>query len=469
MDDSIKVLHTNSWLLQPHIIDFIIHKTFIEDGPIRLNKLSAEEYSAIPLLRQVKSLCSTVKSEGYVKLTATGNLPLRVVTEMYKLGVPFYYYEKYPTRLRKETDSDTVHFARLVAEMGGLVKKRGNSLTVTKKGENCLLDNHLLLQSILVTLGYKLSWGYLDGYEDERIGQYGFGFSLMLFALFGDEKRGGQFYSKIYFDEFRHLCYNERNYSCYAFRTFDRFMENLGLVNIEGDRFCFMKDGYLVNKTALFDKMITLDANFGKISYDSKSGTPLYKFKITIIDSMPKIWREFIVPSDISLEQFHIVIQTVMGWTNSHLHDFIKGEERYSKKYPDFMEYDDLGNIDYEGIRLCDLVHNDCRYIEYLYDYGDSWRHKLELIEVINGSEEFLTGNEGFLTCTAGERRCPPEDCGGIRGYTQILEILKDPDNEEYEEYTTWLGDNFDPEHFDLKSVREELAALLDLAAVFGK
>lgn len=51
------------------------------------------------------------------------------------------------------------------------------------------------------------------------------------------------------------------------------------------------------------------------------------------------------------------------------------------------MEYDDLGNIDYEGIRLCDLVHNDCRYIEYLYDYGDSWRHKLELIEVISGSE----------------------------------------------------------------------------------
>ena len=151
MDDSIKVLHTNSWLMQPHIIDFIIHKTFIEDGPIRLNKLSAEEYSAIPLLRQVKSLCSTVKSEGYVKLTATGNLPLRVVTAMYKLGVPFYYYEKYPTRLRKETDSGTVHYARLVAEMGGLVKKRGNSLAITKKGERCLLDNHLLLASILAS------------------------------------------------------------------------------------------------------------------------------------------------------------------------------------------------------------------------------------------------------------------------------------------------------------------------------
>ena len=453
MDVSTNVLQVNRWLLQPHIMDNIIHNTFIADGPIRLNRLSAEDYLAIPIFRQVEFLCTIVKNEGTVKLTATGNLPLRVVTEMYELGVPFYYYEKYPTRLRKETDSWTVHFARLVAEMGGLVKKRGNSLTITKKGEKCLLDNHLLLQSILVTLGYKLSWGYLDGYEDKRIGQYGFGFSLMLFALFGEEKRCGKFYSKIYFDEFRHLCYSERDYTCYAFRTFERFMENLGLIKIEGDRFCFMKDGYVVNKSALFDKMISLDANFGKITYDSQSGTPLYKFRINIIGSVPKIWREFIVPSDISLEQFHIVIQTIMGWTNSHLHDFIKGDKRYSKKYPDFMEYDDLGNIDYEGIKLCDLVNDDSRYIEYLYDYGDSWRHKLELIEVINStncSEEFLTGNDEFLTCTAGERRCPPEDCGGIRGYAEILEILKDPDHEEYEEYRTWLGENFDPEHFDL-------------------
>ena len=126
MDVSTNVLQVNRWLLQPHIMDNIIHNTFIADGPIRLNRLSAEDYLAIPIFRQVEFLCTIVKNEGTVKLTATGNLPLRVVTEMYELGVPFYYYEKYPTRLRKETDSWTVHFARLVAEMGGLAKKRGN-------------------------------------------------------------------------------------------------------------------------------------------------------------------------------------------------------------------------------------------------------------------------------------------------------------------------------------------------------
>jgi len=59
--------------------------------------------------------------------------------------------------------------------------------------------------------------------------------------------------------------------------------------------------------------------------------------------------------------------------------------------------------------------------------------------------------------CLAGKRACPPEDCGGIWGYAELLEVLQDPEHPEYEERLEWLGDSFDPEAFDLDEVNQIL------------
>jgi hypothetical protein len=65
-----------------------------------------------------------------------------------------------------------------------------------------------------------------------------------------------------------------------------------------------------------------------------------------------------------------------------------------------------------------------------------------------------------YPRCLAGKRACPPEDCGGVPGYERMLGILADPKDEEYEEITELLGEEFDPEAFDLGAVNEELAKL---------
>ena len=95
----------------------------------------------------------------------------------------------------------------------------------------------------------------------------------------------------------------------------------------------------------------------------------------------------------------------------------------------------------------------------YEYDLGDSWRHQV-LVEEIR----FVSGDPVQPTCLAGERACPPEDCGGVQGYYDTLERLHDPDDEEHESTKTWIesmtGGPFDPDAFDLKAVNRALKAL---------
>lgn len=175
-----------------------------------------------------------------------------------------------------------------------------------------------------------------------------------------------------------------------------------------------------------------------------------YQFKITLQDIDPPIWRQFIVNSEYTLEDMHKIIQTVMGWTNSHLHQFIYNGESYCDT--DIVE--DFGEpyefIDYKDVRLSDIFQYENQNMVYEYDFGDGWEHLIVLEKILNEGEQ-------FPKCLAGERSRPPEDCGGPPGYERLLEILNDPKHREYEETKVWVGDYFDPEGFDLKEVNEML------------
>ena len=445
----------NNWLYQAHIFCRIEDKTFIEDGPIVLNRLSDEEYMQIPVLRQILALCEFIHNEGSIKLTATGNLPQRVVFQMYSLGIPDNYYTKYPHKLKKESDSFTVSLARLLAEVGSLVRKRKNSLFLTKKGENALKDKHVLLKHILLTFGHKLSWGYFDGYENKQIGQRCFGLSLLLMADYGDVPRDADFYAEKYFYHFQLLNRYEHSHRCYILRTFERFMLHLGLVRFNNKRVVLFDDNEIVSKTELFDKLITIDRTYGKISYSADSGIPIYRLKINIRGSLPSIWREFLVPSNLSLENLHVVIQVVMGWTNSHLHNFQKDGKTYSVRYKTDDTWEEMGYLEYIGVKICDLLSEVNDTIIYDYDYGDSWVHNITLEEIVK-----YDAGVGFLACLSGERHCPAEDSGGIHGYQEILEIMKDPSHEEYDEYKMWLGEGFDPDFFDIDLINRKLLGL---------
>lgn len=161
------------------------------------------------------------------------------------------------------------------------------------------------------------------------------------------------------------------------------------------------------------------------------------------------------IQEDTSLYNFHKIIQTSMGWTNSHLHQFSTPDEKsYTKYYPelegDFAEND---LIDYEGVVVSDLLKVPGESMVYQYDFGDGWDHEL-LLEKIEEPKPYIR----YPVCVDGKRNCPPENVGGIGGYTELLRILKNPSHPEYHSYMLWLGGKYDADELDLFKVNRLLA-----------
>ncbi len=173
-----------------------------------------------------------------------------------------------------------------------------------------------------------------------------------------------------------------------------------------------------------------------------------YLLKIRLIDAEPEIWRRFVVPASISLDRLHDVIQIVMGWNNSHLHEFTIGKKRYTEN-PEFKEE----GLECGRYRLGDLIKQQGRVFEYLYDLGDCWEHEI----TIENSRYFNPDTRSESVYLEGERACPPDDVGGVPGYERFCEILKDPLHEEYDHMIAWSGGDFDSEKFDDKAINYEL------------
>ncbi len=159
------------------------------------------------------------------------------------------------------------------------------------------------------------------------------------------------------------------------------------------------------------------------------------------------------MPSDIGLADLHWVFQVAMGWTNSHLHQFVSGRTLYGMQDDDLGMGLDLDVEDENEYKLSELLRKEKDSLRYEYDFGDGWDHKVVLEKILPDD-----GSIRLPSCVKGKRACPPEDCGGIWGYEGLLETIKDPSHPEYGETLEWLGDDFDPERFDLEEVNGILA-----------
>ncbi len=178
----------------------------------------------------------------------------------------------------------------------------------------------------------------------------------------------------------------------------------------------------------------------------------MYLLKVRLLDIEPEIWRRFVVPASITLDRLHDVIQIVMGWTDSHLHEFTIGKKRYTE-YPQERE----DGLECGKYRFGDLVKQKNRKILYLYDFGDSWMHELILEE----NHYFNPRLQNEIVCLDGARACPPEDVGGIPGYFDFCSVLADPGNEDYKRLMEWSGGHYDSEEFDTDMVNWELMKYL--------
>jgi len=180
------------------------------------------------------------------------------------------------------------------------------------------------------------------------------------------------------------------------------------------------------------------------------------QFKITLEGIRTSIWRRIQVPDFYSFWDLHVAIQDSMGWRDSHLHEFevyfpetevtlvigipIPEEDKFE---------DDDAVMPGWNETVTDCFEERKPEISYLYDFGDDWNHAVEF-EGVHPRKPGLK----YPLCLDGARACPPEDCGGIYGYAEMLEIIADKNHEEYEDTVRWMGPKFDPEHFDPRKVR---------------
>ena len=189
-----------------------------------------------------------------------------------------------------------------------------------------------------------------------------------------------------------------------------------------------------------------------------KEPSMTHHLRVVLRDVTPSVVRDIVVPSWLRLDQLHDAIQIAMGWTDSHLHQFVVGADlrngaRYGPPNPEFHDADNERKVTLQQIAAAEGTH-----IIYWYDFGDDWIHDLTVTSVSPSDDA-----SDALKCLMGRGACPPEDCGGPWRYQELLEILAQPSHPEHADMLEWFGGEWDANRFDIAAVNTQLSELLAL------
>jgi len=194
-----------------------------------------------------------------------------------------------------------------------------------------------------------------------------------------------------------------------------------------------------------------------------------YHIRIKLNQAPVNIWRELVVPSNITLEMLAYVLITAMGWEHEHLYQFVGKNNLYyvnsrqmKEEADSFMAF--FARAKYKNSEKTSLemvLQPKGERLKFEYDFGDSWTHDLW----VKGAREYAPGEEPVIKLIKAHGECPPEDCGGVWGYADLLELNKKPrksaeDKERLEWYD--IPKDFDPEACDLEWLQEEVEILWD-------
>lgn len=211
--------------------------------------------------------------------------------------------------------------------------------------------------------------------------------------------------------------------------------------------------GLLLNPDALTSKLGAPRSRDRKASKRRRPGA-IYQLKVTLKGSKPPIWRRILVGGETTLAELHDILQVAMGWSDQHLHAFHIGDIEYGPNEPDPDPFFASSAEDESGVRLDEVAGSGTTF-RYDYDFGDDWEHQITVEKALPPDS-----GEPHPRCLAGKGACPPEDSGGIRGYYRKLEVLKHPEDPEYEEIADWMDPEFDPEHFDPEEANHLLSSI---------
>lgn len=195
----------------------------------------------------------------------------------------------------------------------------------------------------------------------------------------------------------------------------------------------------------------------GTASTPPAAAPQVLQLKVTLKGTKPPIWRRVVVESSATLDQLHEAIQAAFGWWNYHLYEFEFGRTRYGIPDPDDFDFGPPTR-DARKARL-DQVASAGSTFTYTYDFGDNWEHKVIVEKVLDASCV-----ASLPSCIDGRRAGPPEDCGGVWGYEELLAILGDPSHPEHAERAEWAsawgGAGLDPAAFDPNDFADNLRSL---------
>lgn len=242
----------------------LIQNPFSKNSPFKLRANGNEVYQEVPIVNQVKLFASIIQSQKEISLTKKGFLSTKTVKDLYQNGfLKDALFEEGLFKVYKEMDCEPVHFTRLICEIGGIIKKRNNKVTLTKKGQELIKSESDLFNELFRIVTQIFNIGYFDGYDCETTGQYGIMVTLFLLNKYGKQYQSPGFYAKKYmkiipgiFDNFP-----EPNYSnkisvfnnCFTSRTFTRSLNYFGLLEIERKN---LIDISRVKKSEIFDKLL---------------------------------------------------------------------------------------------------------------------------------------------------------------------------------------------------------------------
>lgn len=175
------------------------------------------------------------------------------------------------------------------------------------------------------------------------------------------------------------------------------------------------------------------------------------QFLVGLLNTDPLVWRRILVPESYSFWDLHVAIQDAMGWKDCHLHEFrivhpqSGTPARLGIPDPDFP--DERPCVAGWEVRIADYFNCDTAAetptASYVYDFGDDWQH-LVTLEAVGPA-----GSGRLPRCVGGARACPPEDCGGVNGYEELLEAIGDRRHPEHAAMLEWTGKAYDPNAFD--------------------
>jgi len=185
----------------------------------------------------------------------------------------------------------------------------------------------------------------------------------------------------------------------------------------------------------------------------------IYQLKVILKYSSPRVWRRIQVAGNITLEELHWTLQKVMPWDGDHLHHFVVKGDRFVPL--GMVEGWVVGEDKDEAVvTLREVASLPKTKFVYEYDFGDSWKHEI-LVEKIIPPQPRVR----YPICLGGAGACPPDDCGGIGGYYGMLQALHNPKHPQQQYFKEWLGEDFDPEAFDLDQANRQLRKIKSVSS----